>query len=591
MSQQVQIPSVQLDLVREDLGDATRGSVLSGNAETYALSDGQTLDVAIDGGGGQTVTFNAVDFDDIAEATAAEVAAVLNAATAGLTGASAEDDGGSVRITSDTWGAGSSVQVTGGTANAVLGFPTSLESGSDFTPVTQLINRIPEGGEIEVPLDSSVVFELHDSDGTAPLIADVSVWVGGVLAVSAGAVQSGFSLSSSNPDAATLLVEVTPDVDFESDIDVTVRVTESTSALDDSYTFTTEDTLPPRVTGAEPRTKQVVRVTFNEAVKQVSASAVDDALNPANYTFVRLGVPTVNIVAESVAVVEPSDPTSVDVTVDIEMSFDAPYRVIVVNVTDLFGNEVAAPYNSAEYTSLEAPFPAGRRFRLIEFVPNMNRLEDETGEMELWILIKQDVVDLLLCTIDEWLDILDPDVAPERFLDAMLADLGNPFFFVDLTENDKRRLLRILVDIYKAKGTKQGIIDVVRFFTGLTITIEIYNGLGFELAHADNPTLDGQNPPSGPGDELSAPGTEAPGAGELGPGERRLLYSFEVHSAIVLTDEQRDRITDIVELMKPAHTHLIRIVEPGAEEVIDHLELGLSELGKTGGPAGNWQLH
>jgi phage tail-like protein len=586
----VQIPSVQLDLVREDLGDATQASLLSGNAETYALSDGMTLLVSIDGGGAQTVTFYAVDFDLIAEATADEVAAILNS-VAGLAGATSEDDGGKVRITSDSWGSGSSVQVTGGTANAVLGFSTSAVTGSDFTPIVQLINRIPEDDEVGVPLDSDIVFDLHDGDGSAPGLATVSVWVGGVLAVSAGVAQAGYAVSSSLPDAATRRVTVNPDDDFDSAIDIDVRVTESGSSLDETYTFTTKDILPPRVATAEARTRQVVRVTFNEAVKQVSAANSNDALNPANYAFTRLAVPTVGVEVVSVSQVEPADPTSVDLTVNIEMSFNAPYQIVVTGVEDIYGNEIAAPYNAVEFTTLEAPFPAGRRFRLIEFVPNLNRLEDQTGELELWILIKQDVVDLLLCTIDEWLEILDPDVAPERFLDAMLEDLGNPFFFVDLTEIDKRRLLRVLVDIYKAKGTKQGIIDVVRFFTGLTITIEIYNGLGFELAHEDNPTLDGQSPPSGPGDELSSAATEAPGAGELGPGERRLLYSFEVHSAIELTDEQRDRIVDIVELMKPAHTHLTRIVEPTTAETYDHLELGISELGKTGGPAGSWELH
>jgi len=37
--------------------------------------------------------------------------------------------------------------------------------------------------------------------------------------------------------------------------------------------------------------------------------------------------------------------------------------------------------------------------------------------------------------------------------------------------------------------------------------------------------------------------------------------------------------------MKPAHTHLARLVEPAIPEVIDHVELGLSELGET------WELH
>lgn len=588
MGTKVQLPSVQIDRVREDLGDATQGTVLAGNAETYALADGMTLSVAVDGGGAQVVTFLAVNFDDIAEATAVEVAASI---TAGLTGATAEDDGGAVRITSDVYGATSSVQVTGGTANAVLGFPGSLEVGADFTPTVELINRIPEPGEYGVPLDSVLELELHDGDGAAPAGATVEVYVDGDLAFSAGSFQTGFDgpgSTTSNPDAATLRIVIDPTTDFASDAEVEVRVTESGSSLDETYAFRAEDLTSPRVVSAEARSQLVVRVTFNEEVRQVSPSGASDSLNPANYTFQRLAVPTVDVEAVEVT---PVDDSTVDIEVDLELSFASPYLLTVSNVVDAYGNIVAAPYNSVEFQSLDRPWPDGRRFELLELLPQINRTEDATGELELWVACLQDVFDLLLKQVDDWTDILDPDLAPARYLDAMLADLGNPFTFAELSEIDKRRLLRVLVDIYREKGTEAGIIDVVRFFLGIDVTIEIYNGVGWELASSDSPTLDGQSPPAGPGDELSSDETEPADAAELGPGERRLLYSFEIVSPVALTDEERTRIVAIAELMKPAHTHLVRIVEPTTVEAIDHLELGLSELGETAGPSGNWTLH
>lgn len=107
----------------------TSASITSGNTETFALSDGQTLTVSVDGGGDQTATFNTGDFGDIANATAAEVAAVIDA---DLTGASAAASAGAVVITSDLTGETSSLQVTGGTANAALGFATAQENGSTF---------------------------------------------------------------------------------------------------------------------------------------------------------------------------------------------------------------------------------------------------------------------------------------------------------------------------------------------------------------------------------------------------------------------------------------------------------------------------
>jgi hypothetical protein len=63
-------------------------------------------------------------------ATASEVAAEINADTINCVGA---DDGGFVRITSDTVGTISRIQVAGGTANAAIGFDTNETSGSgDF---------------------------------------------------------------------------------------------------------------------------------------------------------------------------------------------------------------------------------------------------------------------------------------------------------------------------------------------------------------------------------------------------------------------------------------------------------------------------
>jgi uncharacterized phage protein gp47/JayE len=99
--------------------------VTSGSTETFALSDGQTLTVKVDGQSAeQTVTFNTGDFVDINNALAAEVALVITTdlASPAATGA---DAAGAVTITSDS---GGTIEVTGGTANAVLNFPTS------FTP-------------------------------------------------------------------------------------------------------------------------------------------------------------------------------------------------------------------------------------------------------------------------------------------------------------------------------------------------------------------------------------------------------------------------------------------------------------------------
>ena len=88
--------------------------------EPYVLADGDTLEVKVDGGTSQVVSFVTGDFASIGAAQAAEVVATLNAA---LVGASAEADSGAVRLASASTQADSTaVEVVGGTAREKLGF-------------------------------------------------------------------------------------------------------------------------------------------------------------------------------------------------------------------------------------------------------------------------------------------------------------------------------------------------------------------------------------------------------------------------------------------------------------------------------------
>lgn len=112
---------------------ATAASRESGNAETFALVDLQTLQIAIDGGSTLTKTFNTGEFVDIANATAEEVVASLNAffASQGAGAVASVTSGGTkVTITSNRKGTGSGVNVVGGTANTGLAFTTGNVAGT-----------------------------------------------------------------------------------------------------------------------------------------------------------------------------------------------------------------------------------------------------------------------------------------------------------------------------------------------------------------------------------------------------------------------------------------------------------------------------
>lgn len=106
---------------------ATAAARESGS-DTWNLDGGAVLTVEIDGGDEQTIEFVDGNFVDPTAATAAEVAAVINAQ---ITGAQAEvTNTDRVTIRSDKRGTDSGVNVTGGTANAVLSFTTGNVAGT-----------------------------------------------------------------------------------------------------------------------------------------------------------------------------------------------------------------------------------------------------------------------------------------------------------------------------------------------------------------------------------------------------------------------------------------------------------------------------
>jgi len=116
-------------------GSAIAGTVINSLGEKWVLADGDTLKVKVDGGSEQTATFNTGDFADIASAEATEVAAALNTDITGQTSTAIGGPGSQkVKITSDTTGLSSSIEVTGGTGNRVINklfFPINFNVGSE----------------------------------------------------------------------------------------------------------------------------------------------------------------------------------------------------------------------------------------------------------------------------------------------------------------------------------------------------------------------------------------------------------------------------------------------------------------------------
>ena len=318
--------------------------------------------------------------------------------------------------------------------------------------------------------------------------------------------------------------------------------------------------MPVRVVAAQAIMARCVRVSFDGPVRQFGDGAPGDALRPESYRFEALSAPAVTVVPVAV---QAAGPSAVDVTLDIELSPRATYRVIAAGIVDASGLALSQAHNHASFAGFVPPGrPRQRAFELIRMLPELNRQMDQTGDLRKFMAVLQDVVELLLGDIDRFADIFDLDRAPEPFLDHMLKDLGNPFAF-DLDELQKRRLLSVLVEIYKQKGTAAGIRNAVRFFLGVDVTsVDAFHGTTLVLGES----------------RLGVDWV-------LGPSDSFARYAFDITVSRKLTDIERQQIRQIVDVIRPAHTHFIDILEPGEPAHVDHWELGLSKLGE------NTELH
>lgn len=106
---------------------ATAGVRTATTAGPYAITDAWHLDVQVDGGATQVITFNTADFVAIGAALIAEVVILVNADTTGLT---ATESTGFLRMTSDTKGTGSEIEVMN-TSTAGLLTALGLAAGTN----------------------------------------------------------------------------------------------------------------------------------------------------------------------------------------------------------------------------------------------------------------------------------------------------------------------------------------------------------------------------------------------------------------------------------------------------------------------------
>ncbi len=270
--------------------NATAASRQNGVDEVFALVDGQTLTVAIDGGGVQTIAFLTAEFVDIANATAEEVAAVI---AAKITGAqvSVTGAGKRVTITSDTRGTDSGVNITGGTANAALQFTTGNVAGTGNVGNIEAVELSEVKAAVELATAGCTVSD--DGTGKCKIISNTT-GTGSYIQVSAASTaddELGLVNAEYQGAAGTAVDTLRVDGKYDGTYAhaLRARVAAATSGVASEFNFSIEEdgvTVEtfPNVTMDDAQTNYVETVVNNTDTGSNLVSVTDlDATVAPNY--------------------------------------------------------------------------------------------------------------------------------------------------------------------------------------------------------------------------------------------------------------------------------------------------------------------
>ncbi len=365
-----------------------------------------------------------------------------------------------------------------------------------------LVLRSPQPSEEDIPVGTPYTLTVVDLEGEAwdtslGAINVINIYFdGSKIYSSAGGWDTGWTGSETGhalTDPYRFLrvdgSQTSPPY-FTSEQVVTVRVIAEvtgvpSSQIDETYTFTCEDITPPKLLSAETRDQFTTRVTFDDEMATTGAGSV---LQASLWSITRFNVDPscgVNLTVASVAEVAGSSGTEFDLTFNWEMTPNCLYQVTIsLLAEDSSGNAIDPTAVTADFYGYQPDFPADRFFSYwYQMIPLKNRQEDATQDLARWACCVQEVLDLLLYSVDTFTDQFDPDLATDAVIDAMLYDLGNPFDWsdLDLTSVQKRKLLRYLINIYKLKGTAVGVESVVFFLMGVVCRVVDYISDGWVL--------------------------------------------------------------------------------------------------------------
>lgn len=368
----------------------------------------------------------------------------------------------------------------------------------------------------------------------------------------------------------------------------------------DPWSWTVE--WSPKLTGGRATARRKITLAFDMTVRlrAVTKNAMtppdrytpvdwvgtggntSDAFNPANYAITRPAGGALDGPAEAVdlTVVSVEEPEtgvteesgfrvadSVVLVVDFEQTATAGYRVQVSNIVHTTG-AIDPAFDTFDFTGHVVSSVSRSSLHLFDILPAIARRLDQegTGDLALFCTAFQEVFDRFTEDLDVFYEELcSLDYIRDEFVDALLYDLGDQFSeLFALTANEKRRLAKSLVRLYKLKGTCPGIVQVVDFFLGITIA-GCRSGWDdcWRLAKGAYPVPVYPHP--GETYPLSKGAYPAPagGAAILGPVGAEIWAFWLLHAAPgALTPDQVSKIAALVDLWKPNYARYLGITTP-----------------------------
>lgn len=209
------------------------------SAEPFALVNNQTLLISINGGAVQTITFVTADFVAIGAATAAEVAAKINAV---LVGGRATVSGATVVILTDRRGTSASVNISGGSANAALGFTTGAVAGTGNVADVDAVTVAEIKTIVEAAVAGVLVTNVSGRVRVTTVATGPAVSIQ-VLASSSADDELGLDNLVHTGNAASTLPTLQIDAKYDGSYanDIVARIGTASSGLASEFNFSVQD--------------------------------------------------------------------------------------------------------------------------------------------------------------------------------------------------------------------------------------------------------------------------------------------------------------------------------------------------------------